>query len=304
MMKLIVTPIQIIQVGDLYIDDVKEILNELLKYYPNIFEWLKRKLNSRSINSRSFRISLLKYNFITVGIIITQNKKKYVKVSTLYIKNHYRNRGYGTFFLQKELDHWEVRNKHRFLITVSEKALGYWPQFRYFLRKFKFNESTIILDCYLKGENEIVFIRENLSISRPIIISIKPEYAKLIKNKEKIVEIRKQILKEMSKGIKVYIYESSPTRKIIGYFFIEKISCGSPKKLWEESKIKIAISKQEFNKYCENHDKIYGIYIEALHLYNKGIDSDYLKKKISKWYPPQNMCYCLNQLHNILEEKN
>ena len=304
MMKLILKSIQIIQVGDLYIDDIKKILNELLKYYPDIFEWLKRKLNSRSINSHSFRISLLKYNLLTIGIIITQNKKKYVKVSTLYIKRPYRNRGYGTFFLKRELEHWEMRNKHRFIITVSEKVLESWPQFRYFLRKFKFNEGTIILDYYLKGENEIIFIRENLSISRPIIISIKPEFAKLIKNKEKIVEIRKQILKEMGKGIKVYIYESSPTRKIIGYFFIEKISCGTPKKLWEKSKIKIAISKQEFNKYCETHDKIYGIYIEALHLYNKGIEIDYLKKKISKWYPPQNMSYCSNQLHSLLEEIN
>jgi len=108
----------------------------------------------------------------------------------------------------------------------------------------------------------------------------------------------------MGKGIKVYIYESSPTRKIIGYFIIEKISCGIPKKLWEKNKIKIAISKQEFNKYCEKHDKIYGIHIEALHLYNKGIEIDYLKNKISKWYPPQNMSYCSNQLHSLLEEIN
>jgi len=150
MMKLILKSIQIIQVGDLYIDDIKKILNELLKYYPDIFEWLKRKLNSRSINSHSFRISLLKYNLLTIGIIITQNKKKYVKVSTLYIKRPYRNRGYGTFFLKRELEHWEMRNKHRFIITVSEKVLESWPQFRYFLRKFKFNEGTIILDYYLK----------------------------------------------------------------------------------------------------------------------------------------------------------
>ena len=294
---------QIIQVNQSNVNDIKEMLNDLLEYYPNIFNWLNRKLNNNIILN-DFRISILKSKSVSIGIIITQNKKNYVKVSTLYIKKPYRNQGYGTYFFKTELEYWERRKKHRFLITVSEKALKLCPYFRYFLNKFKFRESTILIDYYLKGENELIFIRESLQHSRPILISIKPKYVELIKNKRKSVEIRKKILKQVSKGLKVYIYESSPSKMIVGYFFIDKILCGNPKKLWETLGLKIAISKQEFNKYCHNRETIFGIYINHLHLFNKGIDIKYLKEKINNWYPPQNMCYCSNQLNNLLEEIN
>jgi predicted transcriptional regulator len=51
-----------------------------------------------------------------------------------------------------------------------------------------------------------------------IILSIKPEWAKLIYEGKKTIEWRKTLPKKIKKGDKVFLYETSPVFKIIGHF--------------------------------------------------------------------------------------
>jgi len=52
------------------------------------------------------------------------------------------------------------------------------------------------------------------------ILSIKPQYANAILKKEKTVEFRKKVFK--NEVDRVYIYSSSPVKRIVGYFTIDK----------------------------------------------------------------------------------
>ena len=65
-----------------------------------------------------------------------------------------------------------------------------------------------------------------------VILSIKPEYAKAIMSGKKRVEFRRKIFKRPVN--KVYVYSSSPVKKIIGFFIIDSIIEDSPLRLWNK----------------------------------------------------------------------
>ena len=79
-----------------------------------------------------------------------------------------------------------------------------------------------------------------------VLLSIKPKYCERIKEGNKKYEFRKVIFKkEISK---VYIYSSSPVKKIIGSFEIGSILDGTPQWLWEKCNGSSGLSESEFFK--------------------------------------------------------
>ena len=82
------------------------------------------------------------------------------------------------------------------------------------------------------------------------ILSIKPKYANLILNGKKRYEFRKRAPK--SKVEKVYLYSSSPTQKIVGYFTTEETISGPPKNVWEKTKHAAGIEREDYFKYFKN----------------------------------------------------
>ncbi len=286
---------------DYYINDIYQLFEELVDFYPNIFDWFKKKTRERNAKLNNLRILLVNSPSKPIGIIITQNKKDYVKISTLYIKQKYRNQGIGSYIMKNELNYWQNLRKKRFLITVSDKALDKCAYFGYFLEKFNFIETTTLLDHYINGVSEIIFIREALSSPRPIIMSIKPQYSKLIRNRKKNIEIRKKILKHINRNSRIYIYESSPSKAIIGFLEIDRIIHSAPQKIWDQNKREIGISEKQFSNYCQNHKKVYGLFIRNIKIFDYLLKLNYLRQKLDNWNPPQNMNYCSNQLINLLE---
>jgi predicted transcriptional regulator len=65
-----------------------------------------------------------------------------------------------------------------------------------------------------------------------VLLSIKPKYTDKIIEGEKKFEFRKTRLSK-EKVDDIYIYSSSPVRKIIGKVTISKILEDRPKKIWE-----------------------------------------------------------------------
>lgn len=101
-----------------------------------------------------------------------------------------------------------------------------------------------------------------------VLLSIKPEYVEKIFSGEKKYEFRKSIFKD--KNVKsVIIYSTSPIKKIVGEFEIEKIIEENPEKLWSLSPENTGISKEKFFKYFENREKGYAIKIGKLTKYNQ-----------------------------------
>ncbi|KLE06646.1 ASCH domain-containing protein [Aliarcobacter butzleri] len=93
-----------------------------------------------------------------------------------------------------------------------------------------------------------------------ILMSVKPKYVSKIISGEKKFEFRKKIFKKNIE--KVYIYSSSPQKQIVGYFEIKHIIKDCPNKLWEMTKSKAGISKEDFDDYYKDRECGYAIEIK------------------------------------------
>ena len=123
-----------------------------------------------------------------------------------------------------------------------------------------------------------------------VILSIKPIYAKAIMSGVKKVEFRKKIFKKPVD--KVFVYSSSPEKKIIGYFTIGEIVEDSPERLWEKFNKVGGISKKDFFEYYKNVETGFSIGVDTYEEFEEGIDpADFFEN------------FCAPQSYIYLEEK-
>ena len=91
------------------------------------------------------------------------------------------------------------------------------------------------------------------------ILSIKPKYVKEIVDGNKKYELRKVIFKKNVK--KIYVYESAPTKKIVGTFKVGKVLKSEPAELWKSLSPFLGIDKKEYSRYFKNSKTAYAIEI-------------------------------------------
>jgi len=132
-----------------------------------------------------------------------------------------------------------------------------------------------------------------------ILFSINPKYSRKIKKKEKRWEFRKLIWTSNKYIDKIYIYETSPTKAIIGYFISHKILKASPLALWKYCNTEAGISREEFLKYFEGKKVGYALEISELHQFKRSITpNDYLKG----FHAPQNFMYISLNIEEVEDE--
>jgi len=119
-----------------------------------------------------------------------------------------------------------------------------------------------------------------------ILLSIKPIYSERIFTGKKMVEFRKQIPKNSFKY--VYVYETSPTRKIVGQFTVKNIIRGSPPDLLGKYGNLTGMKWDDYFMYSSNRFVIYAIEITDAMPYNPPIDPFRINPKFK---PPQNYYY-------------
>ena len=125
-----------------------------------------------------------------------------------------------------------------------------------------------------------------MSFSTNIILSIKPKYANAIINGLKKVEFRKKIFKREVE--KVFIYSSSPQKKIIGFFTIADIVEDEPIFLWNKHGNKGIIEKEDFFNYYKNSKTGFSICIDKVGKFINEVDP---KDIFENFTPPQSYMY-------------
>ncbi|MFX1477157.1 MAG: hypothetical protein ACFFCI_03395 [Promethearchaeota archaeon] len=135
-----------------------------------------------------------------------------------------------------------------------------------------------------------------------VLLSIKPKYVEEIKNGNKRYEFRKTLcsLKNRDKLEKIYIYSSTPIKKIVARFFVEEILEDHPKRLWNKCKGLSGIEKADFFKYFKNKESGLAIKISELKFFERPIEPE---KIIPNFSPPQSFCY-INDLENVKKITN
>jgi predicted transcriptional regulator len=138
-----------------------------------------------------------------------------------------------------------------------------------------------------------------------LLISIKPEYAKLIfETKTKKIELRR-VRTRLTAGDIVLVYVSSPEKVFIGSFEVEdvierKASRQELRKFWEKFQDSVGISHQEFYSYYEGASLIVGILIKDIRNFEKPVPLKCLPKKLSYLRPPQSYRYLEESEYNII----
>ena len=120
-----------------------------------------------------------------------------------------------------------------------------------------------------------------------ILLSIKPKYVKSIIEGDKRYEFRKMIFKNREIN-RIYIYSSSPVKKIVGTFEIGEILEDHPNKLWDTVKEFAGIDTRDFFAYFEGKSRAFAIKIQNLQEFNVPIDP---YETMPGFVPPQSYCY-------------
>ena len=126
-----------------------------------------------------------------------------------------------------------------------------------------------------------------------VLLSIKPRYVEEIKKGNKKYEFRKSLFsrKNIDKIEKIYIYSSSPVKKIVARFILSVVLEDHPKILWEKYKNFSGIDEIEYFKYYGNSKKGFAIKITELKFFKTPIDP---KSLFPDFVAPQSFCYIDN----------
>jgi predicted transcriptional regulator len=120
-----------------------------------------------------------------------------------------------------------------------------------------------------------------------VLLSIKPKYVKEILSGVKQYEFRKQIFRNESAKT-VFIYSSSPQKKIVACFRVGKIVKGHPDYLWEQFRDVSGLSEEEFFEYFSDRDTGYAIRIDELEQFAEPVDPHAV---FERFVAPQSFCY-------------
>ena len=120
-----------------------------------------------------------------------------------------------------------------------------------------------------------------------VLLSIKPKYVKSIIEGEKRYEFRKTIFRNREIN-RIYIYSSSPVKKIVASFEVWEILEDHPVDLWDNVKEYAGIDDQDFFSYFAGKSRAFAIGIQDLREFNDPIDP---YETMPGFVPPQSYCY-------------
>ncbi len=120
-----------------------------------------------------------------------------------------------------------------------------------------------------------------------VLLSIKPKYAELIKSGFKKYEFRRKIFKKNG-GCKVFLYSTSPVKKIVGSFDALTIYEDLPPKIWNLFGEHSGLSEDEFFRYFKNCRTAFAIEIANLVIFDEPYDPS---KYFLEFKPPQSYRY-------------
>jgi len=113
-----------------------------------------------------------------------------------------------------------------------------------------------------------------------ILMSIHPEYVKLIFNGTKKWEFRKSL----PKMNRIMVYSTAPIKKIIGIFFIGNSIIGPPEFVWNHTQKDAGVSKVEFMTYYKNSKTAFALRVLKPTRFMTPLDPYEL---IPNFHPPQ-----------------
>lgn len=132
------------------------------------------------------------------------------------------------------------------------------------------------------------------------LLSIKPEFAKKILTGEKEYEFRRTIFSDANLVDFVYLYSSSPVKKIVGGFTIQRIVEATPEEMWDLFGDRSGIEDRErFMSYFDGVETGYAIQVGRTHRFQDEIDPD---EVFEDFVPPVSFYYLDPDMDSTLQQ--
>ena len=122
------------------------------------------------------------------------------------------------------------------------------------------------------------------------IFSIKPKYSALIFSGEKTVELRKTYPRRMTEDSRIFFWETSPSKLLVGTAIVSTIVKIPKAILWKKTSRMSGISKKEFDEYFRGTDEGIALYLKNVVEFNKKLDLKLLRHALG-FRPPQSFRY-------------
>lgn len=119
------------------------------------------------------------------------------------------------------------------------------------------------------------------------LLSINPRHVEAILSGRKLYELRKAIFRRARPKI-VYMYSTSPMKKIVGEFVPGEIIADSPERLWVQLGHMSGLERDEFFSYFAGVRKGFAIEIKRVQRFEDPIDPF---EMMPNFRPPQSFCY-------------
>lgn len=122
-----------------------------------------------------------------------------------------------------------------------------------------------------------------------VLLSVRPQYANLLVDGVKRIELRRKFPTNLKGGTRCLIYSSSPTQRVIGECKIESVKKLPLVDLWKESAMDAMISWADFSSYFSGLDCGYAVRVYGPQRYERPKELSKVAGKEAK--PPQSYRY-------------
>ena len=128
------------------------------------------------------------------------------------------------------------------------------------------------------------------SSTTPLLFSLKPQYAKLVFDGPKKVELRRRVLTRM-RGRDIFIYVTSPVGKLRGGFRVGEVWKGPPEEIWNVVSKSACIDKADFDAYYAGRSIAYALEITEVWKYSDPVGLNELRGMFQNFVVPQSWRY-------------
>lgn len=148
-------------------------------------------------------------------------------------------------------------------------------------------------------------MRMNTSVKQEVLmnvlLSIKPEFAEKILAGEKRYEFRKTTFRDPSLVETVFMYASSPVKRVVGIFSISHVVEDSPTVLWDRfGDVSGVSSRDRFLQYFSGAETGYAIKVEAPTRFETPVNP---RNHIEDFRPPVSFYYVNGELDITPEQE-
>lgn len=124
----------------------------------------------------------------------------------------------------------------------------------------------------------------------PILLSLRPAYADLVFSGLKKAELRRRIATDME-GRDVFIYVSSPERRIRGGFTVDKVWSGPPEIIWDQVSTLAQVDRRTFDSYYAGCSIAFALGITSVWEYKNSPSLVMIRKRFHDFVVPQSWRY-------------